>query len=297
MTRRGLLLLPLTFALACKTPVVSETGDTQGTPFDTALDTCTVQLSNQTEVALDFVELFPTDFVGVLTEFDDVPIPVGGLAEIEAPVGEYQLKAFNIENIWFFTSFGHVCSEGGTLEIVAQQSDLKLGVVLLANGSEAALQSMTMASTDDLVWGPNLLETPLEAGGEREIPSVEGSFYWQVEDASGSLFFGSTSIQGSQSGTAYASEDSLVEPGLCVLRLTNGAPAALRYIAVHDGVGWASNDAVLDSRGPLPVGEELEILVPTGTWSLVALEVDDGPQHNLDGLVCENEASFSAVLN
>ena len=293
MSQIRLLVLPLVFVLGCKTP---EPSNPPVTSFDTALSTCTVQLSNQTQVPLDFVELFPTDFVGVLTELDDVPIPVGGSAEMEAPVGEYQLKAFNIENIWFFTSFGHVCSQGGTLEIIAQQSDLKLGVVLLANGSEAALQSMSMASTDDLVWGPNLLDTPLEAGGDREIPSVEGRFYWLIEDAAGSRFFGSTKIQGSESGTAYTSEDSLVEPGLCVLKLSNGAPAALGYIAIHDGVGWASNDAVLDSRGLLPVGEELEILVPTGTWSVAALEVDDGPQHNLDGLVCANEATFSARI-
>lgn len=288
-----MILLPLAFGLACETP---EPIDSPVTPFDTALTTCTVQLSNQTQVALDFAQLFPTDFDGVLTEFQDLPIAVGATAQVAAAVGEYQLKANNIENAWFFTSFGHVCSEGETLEIRVEQSDLQLGVVLLANGSEAALQSISLASTDDLVFGPNLLASPLEPGQDTEIPALEGNFYWLAEDAAGARFFGSTMIRGSQSGTAYASEDSLVQPGRCVLRLTNGAPAALRYIAIHDGVGWASNDAVLDSRGPLPVGEELEILVPTGTWSVAALEVDDGPQHDLDGLECVGEVSFSALL-
>ena len=182
------------------------------------------------------------------------------------------------------------------LDIVVVPSDLVQGLIRVDNGSDATIRSLRLASTDDLGWGANTLAEALEPQAEVEVPVSEGGFYWLAEGDSGAVYFGSTRVRGSENGIAYMSEDSLVQPGLCTMSLTNGTGAPLEYIAVHDWVGWASNDAVLDSRGPLPAGEVLDILIPTGTWSLIGLEQGSGVRHDLEDLVCADEAPFSVTL-
>ncbi len=64
---------------------------------------------------------------------------------------------------------------------------------------------------------------------------------------------------------------------------------------MHDSSGWASNTEVLDSRDPLPDGESLDVLIPTGDWQLSAV-AESGVQLDVRGLRCEDGAPLSATV-
>ncbi len=175
-------------------------------PFQGArLEVCNVTLANRADVRLDFVELAPTDFVGVYADLADVIVEPGAEASFSSAVGEYQLRAYNSEFLRFYTSAGHVCAPSEDLSIVVRESDWARGVLQIENRSSSELTSFLVASTDDRIWSEQMLPQVIPAGGSAELDVGEGRFYWSALDGDGASYFGSTRTFGSSNGLATVS--------------------------------------------------------------------------------------------
>jgi hypothetical protein len=172
----------------------------------------------------------------------------------------------------------------------------------VVNESGFAVTSVLLASTDDLIFGNNVLDGVLEDGEETYISTGPGRFYWLLEDSEGNIYFNSTHIYGSVDGWARAAAETKIDSGeLCTLTLTNSTGVTLDYIYImapgedpYDPYSYFY-DQFFDSRGNLPDSESLDILMAPGTWKLGASDYY-GSQFQIMGLVCSDGQPLAATL-
>ncbi|MDJ0766278.1 MAG: hypothetical protein QNJ97_25075 [Myxococcota bacterium] len=291
----AVLTLGVVLVVAC--------GETTGSDDNQGLSYCTLDFTNETGFLIDHAQFFPTDFLGILTEIPDLPIAPGDTRTVALPVGVYQMKVNNSENHYYFTSFDHRCIKDQILEVTATIEDIKVGMLEVVNKSGFNVTSVLLASTDDLIFGDNLLASLLDDGEEILISTDPGRFYWLIEDEEGNTYFSSTHVYGSVDGLAIAHPEFQMGRKLCTLTLTNSTGITLDYIyivvpgqEIEEGV-WYISHHLFDSRGNLPSSEALDILIAPGTWTLGAYNInEDGDLFEISGLVCSDGLPLTATV-
>jgi hypothetical protein len=179
----------------------------------------------------------------------------------------------------------------------------------VVNHSGFEVTSVLLASTDDLIFGDNILGGVLLDGEEIFISTGPGRFYWLIYDSEGSRYFKTVHVYGSVDGRAIVHPMWKIDPGeLCTLTLTNSTGVTLDhiYIMPTEPSEYYYEEGTLilfpsqeffDSRGNLPDSETLDILLAPGSWGLFAYNTSSNPLYEILGLVCSDGQPLTATLN
>ncbi len=248
---------------------------------DSAPETCAVTVTNATGFELDEIYLQPSgdadddDERGIGYELlQGTPLADGASASGEVEPGEWLVEAFRVEGeAWFVYDSGSFLCEGAPVDVTVEADHLLRDLLTVWNDHDADVTTLTLASTEDLVMGENLVvDEPLVSMGYLELVVDDGNYWLEAEATDGTRFLGNGFQWGSWASHLILDEPTSVTGPLCTWTIDNLVGLALVELSLYDTDWNFYFEALFDSRGDLPSGETLDVLAAPGTWTIEAAD-------------------------